>query len=72
MPALISAVICSWLDVAGPSVQTIFARRLIADPLPVVYTTLTDPATWVIGVTEGSYVGRSIAARKQRVRLTRP
>jgi hypothetical protein len=36
MPALISAVICSWLEVAGPRVQTIFARRLILNPLPVV------------------------------------
>jgi hypothetical protein len=67
MPALISAVICSWLDVAGPSVQTIFARRLIADPLPVVYTTLTDRRRWVIGVTEGSRVGRTTAARKGRI-----
>src|SRR6202035_5746397 len=58
MPALISAVSCSWLDVAGPSVQTIFARRLIADPLPVVYTTLTDPEPWVIGGTAGSRGGR--------------
>jgi hypothetical protein len=29
-------VICSWLEVAGPRVQTIFARRLILNPLPVV------------------------------------
>src|SRR6202034_3247490 len=67
MPALINAVICSWLDVAGPSVQTIFARRLIADPLPVVYTTLTDQRACVIGVTEGSHVGRSIAAGRGHI-----
>jgi hypothetical protein len=51
MPAPISAVICSWLEVAGPRVQTIFARRLIMDPLPMVYTTLADPRERVTRVT---------------------
>src|SRR5580692_2288309 len=54
MPASISAVICSWLEVAGPRVQTIFARRLILHPLPVVYTTLAHPGRRVTGVTKCS------------------
>src|SRR5580692_3900783 len=57
MPALISAVICSWLEVAGPRVQTIFARRLMPNPLPVVYTTLAHPATLVTRVTKCSTGG---------------
>src|SRR5277367_5719909 len=65
MPALISAVICSWRDVAGPSVQTIFARRLIADPLPVVYTTLADYGGRVTGVTKGSRFGHAPSAQKR-------
>src|SRR5690242_4238470 len=54
MPAPISAVICSWLEVAGPRVQTIFARRLILHPLPVVYTTLADHEPAVTPVTKSS------------------
>src|SRR5215469_17776107 len=53
-PAPISAVICSWLEVAGPRVQTIFARRLIVNPLPVVYTTLAHTGPLVTGVTKRS------------------
>jgi hypothetical protein len=35
-------------------VQTIFARRLMVNPLPVVYTTLAHPGHAVIGVTKRS------------------
>src|ERR1700685_3666161 len=61
-PAPISAVICSWLEVAGPRVQTIFARRLIVNPLPVVYTTLAHPRRRVTGVTKRSPHGGLLPA----------
>src|ERR1700722_2495494 len=54
IPAPISAVICSWLEVAGPRVQTIFARRLILNPLPVVYTTVAHARRPVTRLTERS------------------
>src|SRR5579863_7509574 len=66
-PAPISAVICSWLDVAGPRVQTIFARRLMVNPLPVVYTTLAHSGQPVTGVTERSpHRGRLSAGGERR------
>jgi hypothetical protein len=55
-------LIRSWVEVAGPSVQTILARRLMADPLPVVYTTLADAPPLETGATQGSRTCRAPSA----------